>query len=828
MVLSGGFEGRGSEDKRGKIMKETPLLEQYKRIKSQYPEEIVLFHLGDFYETFFEDAEIVSKVLGIVLTSRPMGKNTRVPMAGIPVRSAEIYINKLLEAGYKVAICDQTEEKEGKTILKRVITDVITPGTIISEGLLSEDTNNYLSAYNEAMGESACALVDVSTGDVYYIYGKKEDVLEEMGRLNIREVILPEKMDLNINAHKTYMSIEVFSSRYGYKVLKEIYSIEREYPPMVLGVLGAVLSYLREKRGENIGHLQIPVEYQINEYIPLDKRTIETLGLLGERSLYSLLNSCMTPIGKRLLKFTVLHPYAKLEPIHSRLRRVEFFINNQKISEEVERKLREVYDFERDLSRIATRKIVPKNLLRFSRSLKNSLDVLKILKVQYNPSLEEIIKRIEETLVDDPPATLSEGGYIRDGVNELLDELRGIQRNAERMLKEIEERERKRTGISNLKIGYNSVFGYYIEISKAQAKRVPEYYHRKQTLTNAERFTTDELQALEDKILASKDRAIRLEREIYQNLLSEILKFSKDIKFVSSKIAEVDLCLAFANSAKKFRYVKPEVYKGYTLEIRNGRHPLVEGFMDTPFIPNNTYLDERKFFALITGPNMGGKSTYLRQVGLICLMAHMGCYVPADYAKIPLLDRIFTRIGASDDLTKGISTFMAEMQEVSNILNNATKNSLILLDEIGRGTSTHDGLAIAWAVSEYILNNIKAKTLFATHYIELSKLASSHENAFNLTVKVEESESGVKFLYKVIPGSADKSYGIYVAKLAGIPESVIERAKELQEKFEREFLIKSSSDGGDILEYLKNLNVDALSPKDALFVIYELKRMMGG
>ncbi len=807
-------------------MKETPLLEQYKRIKKQYPEEIVLFHLGDFYETFFEDAEIVSKVLGIVLTSRPMGKNLRVPMAGIPVRSAEIYINKLLEAGYKVAICDQTEEKEGKTLLKRVITDVITPGTIISEGLLAEDTNNYLAAYNEAMGESACALVDVSTGDVHYIYGKREEVLEEMGRLNIREIIIPEGMDINIKAHKTYRNFDVFSSKEGYRILKEIYGTQGEYPPLVLGVLGAVLSYLREKKGENIGHLQLPVEYRINEYMPLDKRTVETLGLLGERSLYSLLNSCETPMGKRLLKFTVLHPYAKLESIRSRLKRVEFFLSNQKIADEIEEKLKGVYDFERDLSRIATGKIVPKNLLRFAKSIKNALEILKILRIQYDTSLEGMVKKLEKTLVDDPPANLSEGGYIRNGVNDLLDELREIQKNAEKMLKEIEDRERKRTGISNLRIGYNSVFGYYIEVSRAQAKRVPEYYHRKQTLTNVERFTTEELQSLEDKILASKERAIRIEREIYQNLLSDILKFSKDIKFVSSKIAEIDLCLAFAKSAKKFRYVKPEVYVGYTLEIRKGRHPLVEGFMDTPFIPNDTYLDEKGFFALITGPNMGGKSTYLRQVGLICLMAHMGCFVPADYARIPLLDRVFTRIGASDDLTKGISTFMAEMQEVSNILRNATKNSLILLDEIGRGTSTHDGLAIAWAVSEYILNNVRAKTIFATHYTELSKLASSHENAFNLTVKVEESENGVRFLYKVVPGSADKSYGIYVAKLAGIPDSVIERAKELQENFEREFLIKSSSNGEDIVEYLKSLNVDALSPKDALFVIYELKRRL--
>ncbi|MEO0138973.1 MAG: DNA mismatch repair protein MutS [candidate division WOR-3 bacterium] len=809
-----------------KRQNDTPLLEQYKKIKSQYPEEILLFHLGDFYETFFEDAEIVSKVLGIVLTSRPMGKNIRVPMAGIPVKSADIYINKLLEAGYKVAICDQTEEKESKTLLKRVVTEVITPGTIISETLLPEDTNQYLASYNEAMGEAATCLIDVSTGDIYYILGKKEEVLEEMRRLNIREIVLPKGVDVDINVAKTYRDIETFSTKNGYRLMREIFNITGNYPPLVLSVLGGALGYLREKKGDSIGHLQPPVEYPLNEYIPLDKRTVETLGLLGERSLYTLLNHCLTPMGKRLLKFTVLHPFARIEQIQTRLRRVEFFLNNTNIAQIVEENLKGVYDFERDLSRISSGKIVPKNLLRFSKSLRNALKILKVLKVNFNPELENICERIENTLVEDPPANISDGGYIRDGVDKNLDELRNIQRNAEGMLKKLEEEERRRTGITNLRIGYNSVFGYYIEVSRGQAKNVPEYYHRKQTLTNVERFTTDELQSLEDKIIASKEKAIRLEREIYKNLLSEILKFSKDIKMVSSKIAEIDLTLSFAKVSKKFRYTKPEVYKGYALEIKNGRHPTVEGFMDTVFVPNDTYLDENKFFALITGPNMGGKSTYLRQVGIICLMAHMGCFVPADYAKIPLLDRVFTRIGASDDLTRGISTFMAEMQEVANILNTATKNSLILLDEIGRGTSTHDGLAIAWAVSEYILNNIKAKTLFATHYIELSKLASDHDNAFNLTVKVEEEENTIRFLYKVMPGSADKSYGIYVAKLAGIPEDVVARAKELQEKFEREFLIKTSSEGGELVEYLKGLNVDALSPKDALDILYEIKRIL--
>lgn len=807
--------------------KDTPLLEQYKRIKKQYPEEILLFHLGDFYETFFEDAEIVSKVLGIVLTSRPMGKNIRVPMAGIPVKSAEVYINKLLEAGYKVAICDQTEEKESKTLLKRVVTEVITPGTIISESLLPEDTNQYLASYNEAMGEAACCLVDVSTGDVYYIIGKKEEVLEEMRKLNIKEMVLPKGIDIDIKSAKTYRDIETFSTKNGYKILQEVFKITRNYPTLVLSVLGGAIGYIREKKGDSIRHLQPPVEYPLNEYIPLDKRTVETLGLLGERSLYTLLNQCLTPMGKRLLKFTVLHPFARIEPIQARLRRVEFFLNSTNIVQLVEDKLRGIYDFERDLSRISSGKIVPKNLLRFSNSLKNSLEILKTLKVRFNPELEKICQKIENTIVEDPPANLSDGGYIRDGVDKNLDELREIQRNAEDMLKRLEEEERRKTGITNLRIGYNSVFGYYIEVSRGQAKNVPDYYHRKQTLTNVERFTTNELQALEDKIIASKEKSIRLEREIYKKLLSEILNFSKDIKMVASKIAEIDLTLAFAKLSKKFRYTKPEVYKGYAIEIKNGRHPTVEGFMDTVFVPNDTYLDENRFFALITGPNMGGKSTYLRQVGIICLMAHMGCFVPADYAKIPLLDRVFTRIGASDDLTRGISTFMAEMQEVANILNTATKNSLILLDEIGRGTSTHDGLAIAWAVSEYILNNIKAKTLFATHYTELSKLASDHSNAFNLTVRVEEEENTVKFLYKVVPGSADKSYGIYVAKLAGIPEDVVIRAKNLQEKFEREFLIKASSESEELVEYLKGLNVDTLSPKDALDILYEIKRLLG-
>ena len=423
-------------------------------------------------------------------------------MAGIPVRSAEVYINKLLEAGYKVAICDQTDEKESRTLLKRVVTEVITPGTITSESLLPEDTNNYLAGYNEAMGESSLVLVDVSSGDVFYIYGDKEKVWEEVERLNIKEIVLPKGKDINIGCTKTFRDKEEFSSKVGYDMLKDIFGRGADIPPLVLSALGGVLSYLKEKKGDAIKHLQFPTEYPISEYIPLDRRTIETLGLVGERSLYSLLNMCLTPMGKRSLRFSILHPYNRIDKINSRLRRVEYFYKNVEISQFVEDKLGKIYDFERELSRIASKKISPKNLVRFKESLRHSMDILDRLGAKYDKGIKEVCEYIERTIYDDPPADTSDGGYIRDGVNQYLDELRKVQRNSEEMLKDIERREREKTGISNLRIGYNSVFGYYIEVSRAQAKKVPEYYHRKQTLTNTERFTTDELQNIENLLLS--------------------------------------------------------------------------------------------------------------------------------------------------------------------------------------------------------------------------------------------------------------------------------------------------------------------------------------
>ncbi len=814
-----------------KAKRDTPLLEQYKRIKAEHPEEILLFHLGDFYETFYEDAETVSKVLGIVLTSRPMGKGIRVPMAGIPVRAAESYINRLLKAGYKVAICDQTDEKEGRTLLKRVVTEVITPGTVLSEGILPEDVNNYLVAYVSALGEAGAALVDVSTGDVLYIHGKEEEVREELERLNVGEMILPKgkKPPVKVGA-VTERDREVFSSQLGMELLGEIYGETYDLPPLVLSAFSALVSYLKEKRPTALSHLQRPVEYLKGRYIPLDFRTMDTLDLFGERSLYALLNRCRTPMGKRLLRFSISHPFRNIGDITERQKRVGTFVDDRLLARDVGGLLEGVGDIERDTARASSFRLSPRNLLRFASSLESAVavaDKLKGLPPALLEELKKLSRKIRDTLEEEPPSDLSSGGVIRDSVDPNLDELRRIQREGDRLLKELEEKERRRTGIQNLRVGYVSAFGYYYEVPRSQRRRVPEDFLPIQSLKNSERYKTAELQELEMKILSAKERAVSLEREIYRALLSDVVKRSSEIKELSRFVAETDLALALGDVAYNYGYVKPEIHTGYDLEIIRGRHPMVEAFMDVSFVPNDTHLSRDRFFALITGPNMGGKSTYLRQVGLIVLMAHMGSYVPAEKARIPLTDRIFTRIGASDDLTRGVSTFMAEMNEVSNILRYATGRSLILLDEIGRGTSTHDGLAIAWAVSEYILNRIKAKTLFATHYHELSRLASEHPNAFNLQAAVREEEEEVVFLYRIVPGSADRSYGIYVARLAGLPEWVIERAEELQRKFEREFLLKTSGDGSDIVDFIRSINVDSLSPKDALDVLYELKKRVG-
>ncbi|NPA80860.1 MAG: DNA mismatch repair protein MutS [Thermotogae bacterium] len=819
--------------KKGKGKKsDTPLLEQYKRIKAQHPEEILLFHLGDFYETFYEDAEKVSKVLGIVLTARPMGKGIRVPMAGIPVRAAETYINRLLKAGYKVAICDQTDEKEGRTLLKRVVTEVITPGTVLSEGILPEDTNNYLVAYVSALSEGAAAMVDLSTGDVLYIHGDEREVKDELGRLNVAELILPRGYSppLEIKAI-TERDRDVFTSQRGAELLREVYGEVPEVPPIVMSAFGALLSYLKEKRPNAIAHLQRPVRYDTGRYIPLDERTSETLDLFGERSLYALLNRCRTPMGKRLLRFSISHPYRRRQDILERQRRVETFFNNRTLAMEIGRLLADVRDLERDTARASSGKLSPRNLLRLARSLMGATAAaskMKAMPPENLATLRKLAEYITDSLVDEPPTDLSSGGIIRDGIDATLDDLRRIQREGSELLKALEEKERKRTGIQSLKVGYVSAFGYYYEVPRSQRRKVPEDFVPIQSLKNSERYKTAELQDLEMRILSAKDRAISLERELYRGILRRVVAHSHLIKALSGIVAEMDVALALSDVANDYDYVKPEIHTGYALEIEGGRHPMVEAFLDRAFVPNDTSLDEGRFFALITGPNMGGKSTYLRQVGLIVLMAHMGGFVPANRARIPLTDRIFTRIGASDDLSRGISTFMAEMNEVSHILRHATRRSLLLLDEIGRGTSTHDGLAIAWAVSEYILSKIGAKTLFATHYHELSRLASDDPRAFNLKAAVKEEEGEVIFLYRIVPGSADRSYGLYVARLAGLPDMVIERAEELQRRFEREFLLRTSGNGGDVEEFLRSLNVDSLSPREALDILYELKRRVEG
>ena len=811
--------------------KDTPLLEQYKRIKAEHPEEILLFHLGDFYETFFEDAEKVSKELGIVLTSRPMGKGVRVPMAGIPVRAAEIYINRLLKAGYKVAICEQTDEKEGRTLLRRVVTEVITPGTVVSDGILPEDSHNFLAAYVSALGEAAVALADVSTGDVIYIHGPEEEVLEEMGRLNIAEIVVQrgKKPPIDVNA-VTERDGEVFSSRRGKETLEEVYGHDFNLPPLVMSAFSALLSYIKEKRPSALHFLQRPARHSVGRYVGIDPRTLETLDVFGERSLYTLLNRCRTPMGKRLLRFSLLHPFRNLQDILSRQRRVEMFFNNRGLALKLGGVLEGIRDMEREVARASSLRLSPRNALNLVVSLEKAVEAamhVKGLPSDVLDRLKGLARVVKETIVEDPPSDISSGSVIREGVNPHLDDLRKTLKEGEVLLAKLEEKERKRTGIANLKVGYVSAFGYYYEVPRSKRRLVPEDFIPIQSLKNSERYKTAELQAVESRILSAKERALELEREIYRNLLKRIVASAQDIKRLSRVIAEIGLSIALADVAYTYEYVKPEVHLGYDLEIRRGRHPMVEAFMDRPFVPNDVFLDRNRFFALITGPNMGGKSTYLRQVGLIVLMAHMGGFVPADYARIPLTDRIFTRIGASDDLARGISTFMAEMQEVSNILNGATSRSLILLDEIGRGTNTYDGLAIAWAVSEYILERIKAKTLFATHHHELTRLAADHPNAFNLKADVDVDGEEITFLYRILPGSSKESYGIYVAKLAGLPPPVIERAKEMRRIYEREILVKFSSSGEDVLSYIRNLNVDTLSPREALDLLYTLKKMVG-
>lgn len=875
----------------------TPMMEQYVETKKKYQDCILFYRLGDFYEMFFEDAVTVSKELEIVLTGKNCGLEERAPMCGVPYHAVEGYLNRLVSKGYKVAICEQVEDpKLAKGIVKREVVRIVTPGTNLNAQALDETKNNYIMCIVYIADRYGLSVADVSTGDYFVTEldsGKK--LLDEIAKFAPSEIICNEPFymsGMDLDDLKDRLGIAIYSLDAWYfddnmcdRILKEHFKVSAleglglaDYNCGVIAA-GALLQYLYETQKTTLSHLTHITGYTTGKYMLLDsstRRNLELCETLREKqkrgSLLWVLDKTKTAMGARTLRSYVEQPLIDSNAILRRLTAVEELKDNAIAREEMREYLSSVYDLERLISRITYQSANPRDLAAFQASLQMlppikyiledmQSDLLKELYEELDP-LQDLCTLVSDALIDDPPLAMKEGGIIRDGYNEEVDRLRSAKTEGKTWLAELEAEEREKTGIKNLRIKYNKVFGYYIEVTNSYKDLVPDYYTRKQTLTNAERYIIPRLKELEDTILGAEDKLYALEYEIYcqvrDTIGAEVLRIQKTAK----AIAKLDVFSSLALVAERNHYVRPKINEKGIIDIRNGRHPVVEKMIPNDmFIANDTLLDDKKNrVSIITGPNMAGKSTYMRQTALIVLLAQIGSFVPAESANIGIVDRIFTRVGASDDLASGQSTFMVEMTEVANILRNATDKSLLILDEIGRGTSTFDGLSIAWAVVEHISNKklLGAKTLFATHYHELTELEGKIDSVNNYCIAVKEQGDDIVFLRKIVKGGADKSYGIQVAKLAGVPESVIARAKEIvgelsdadittrvrdltvqnqetrkkpkQKRYDDVDLAQISLfdtvKDDDVLKELEELEVTNMTPMDALNTIYRLQNKL--
>lgn len=836
----------------------TPAMAQFYDIKEQYPDSILFFRMGDFYEMFGDDALTASKILGIALTCRNKSSENQIPLCGIPYHSYMPYLVKLLKAGKKVAICEQLEDpKLVKGVVKRGVTRVVTPATALEDEAVVTFDNNFLISLYAELDKVYMAAVDVTTGETYLKTINIETLEESTLGLDAKEIISNIDIDLNNipvtlrNPGRQYnTALNRVLSHYNVTSEKALFIEDKGY----IWAIAMILDYLDDLILTT--KLMLPVTLNDTDNLILDSVASSTLELTNssagkDNTLFYILNQTSTPMGARFLKNTILRPLRNISHINTRLDIVEYFVNNSTFLSTVNGLLSNIFDIERITSRLISGRATPKDLIWLKLSIKNipELDAMlqsvpDVFSKYKLDAQEELYFLIEKAINDEPPAAIKEGGIIKSGYNNHVDELRDIKQNGKSLLLEIEERERKKTGISQLKIGYNKVFGYYFEVSRLNASKMPDYFERKQTLANSERFITEELGELENKILNAEEKLADIEYSLFQDIRKYASNQADKLRQLSKLIAEIDTIAAFANVSIKNNYCRPKMVENGVINIKEGRHPVVENKIKSSFVPNDFYLDnDDNRLLIITGPNMSGKSTYLRSSALIAVMAHFGCFVPADMAEIPLLDRIFTRVGASDNLSRGESTFMVEMVETANILKNATKNSLIILDEIGRGTSTFDGISIAWAVAEHILNNIGAKTLFATHYFELTEIGEKGKGAQNYTVSVEEWNNEVIFLRKVIKGTADKSYGIYVGKMAGLPESVIKRANEVlsdlenhedisisqskevktvKQKFVQPILV--FDDSHPVIEELKKMDIDNITPMQAMQILSDLKK----
>jgi DNA mismatch repair protein MutS len=870
-----------------KAVAETPLMKQYNQIKARHPEALLLFRVGDFYETFGEDAIKTSKILGIILTKRKNGSASEIELAGFPHHSLDTYLPKLVRAGQRVAICDQLEDpKMTKTIVKRGVTELVSPGVSFNDQVLEQGKNNFLCAIHFGKDNLGVAFLDVSTGEFLVAEGNKEYIDKLISSFEPSEIIFQKHRTKDFQTqfgenHYTFrledwafteeFAEESLNKHFGTKNLKG-FGIEK----MSLAVIaaGAVFYYLSENQHQRLGHITSIARIEEEKYVWLDRFTIRNLELVfssndNAKTLADILDKTHTPMGGRLLKRWMVLPLKDEKPINERLDVVDYLTKNEEIAFELSQRLREIGDLERLISKVAVGKVNPKEVMYLRRTLlqiqpikellkEDSLVSLKKMMDQLN-TCETLIQLIENTLTDEPAGQIGKGAVIRSGCNSELDELREIAYHGKDYLEKLQERESQRTGIQSLKISFNNVFGYYIEVRNSHKDKVPKDWIRKQTLVNAERYITEELKEYETKILGAEEKIFAIETKLFQDLVYNMADYIHPIQHNANVIARLDCLFSFSQIAFENNYKRPEINDGFILDIKNGRHPVIEKRLPIgeEYIPNDVYLDSTdQQIIMITGPNMSGKSAILRQTALIVLMAQMGCFVPADSAKIGLIDKVFTRVGASDNISSGESTFMVEMNETASILNNISPRSLILLDEIGRGTSTYDGISIAWAIAEFIHENPKAKckTLFATHYHELNEMSKRFERIKNYNVSVKETANKVLFLRKLTPGGSEHSFGIHVAKMAGMPPLVIQRAEQVLKDLETSHAEvggkkqKSSkqlvSNGTEnmqlsffqlndpVLEQIHDelitIDINTLTPVEALMKLHEIKKLTGG
>ncbi len=857
------------------MAKFSPMMEQYFNIKNNYKDCLLLFRLGDFYELFFDDALLASKELGIALTGRDCGQEERAPMCGVPFHSAETYIAKLVEAGHKVAVCEQTGDlKASKTIVKREVVRVITPGTMITDQMLGDGKNNYIACIYTDGKSTGLSYCDISTG-FFTVTGTDSDdskkIIDELARISPAEIIT--NNEKNNELIKKVFNIQpniyyswAFEKENASKQLCEHFRVHNlngygiQDDNKLIRAAGALLAYLYETQKNSLKQITTLKQYKRDSYMTIDiasRRNLElTETIRGKEkkgTLLWVLDSTKTPMGARLLRNRIENPITDIKNIEHRLDAVEEFVQEGLLREKLRSSLKEIHDIERLMSKIIYETITPKDMLTLKasmRPLKQIKELIsscktKLISEMHNSfdTLEDMADLIESTIEEE--IISRDSGYIRQGINKELDYYRNAKDNGDRWLSEYEEKEKANTGIKNLKIKFNKVFGYFIELTNSQSSQAPDYFIRRQTLSNCERYTTEELKEIEEAILSPEEKAQELEQKIFKQLRDNLSKEIERIQLSSYIIGVLDVLLCFAYTADKNRYVKPRINNEGIIYLKDGRHPVVEQIIDLGFVENDVYLDNKENrLSIITGPNMAGKSTYMRQVALSVIMAQMGCFVPASEANISVVDRVFTRVGASDDLATGQSTFMVEMTEIANILNNATKNSLLILDEVGRGTSTYDGLSIAWSVLEYISGKIGAKTLFATHYFELTELEGKLDGVINYCISATEQGEDLVFLRKLLRGAADRSYGIQVAKFAGIPNKVIARAKSLLTVLNSADITKKDVIKAEIknptpqvnkptpeslcLKELLGIDTDSLTPREALAKLYELQQKYSG